>query len=100
VDVLIQVFFELLLITYVESVAWSSCGQYIITGSDDTQVCIWDWENNGALKASFETGHTANIFCAKFIPFMNNSRVVTCAGYILFYCFVIFSKLWEELLSN
>lgn len=64
----------------VNTVAWSACGRYIITGSDDTRICIWDWENNGKLKSCFTTGHTANIFCAKFIPFTNNSRVISCAG--------------------
>jgi len=63
----------------VNTVSWSSCGRYILTGSDDTHVCIWDWENDGTLKSSFGTGHTANIFCAKFLPFTNNSRIVTCA---------------------
>jgi WD repeat-containing protein 42A len=63
----------------VNTVSWSSCGRYIVTGSDDTHVCIWDWEQNGALKSSFGTGHTSNIFCAKFMPFTNNSRIITCA---------------------
>jgi len=63
----------------VNTVSWSACGRYLLTGSDDTHVCIWDWENNGILKASFGTGHTSNIFCAKFLPFTNNSRIITCA---------------------
>jgi WD40 repeat protein len=63
----------------VNTASWSSCGRYLLTGSDDTHICIWDWENNGTLKSSFGTGHTSNIFCAKFIPFTNNSRIITCA---------------------
>jgi WD40 repeat protein len=61
-------------------VAWSDCGLYILTGSDDHHVCVWDWHANGKLQAAFDTGHTANIFCAKFLPFTNNSRIITCAG--------------------
>jgi len=63
----------------VNTVSWSMCGRYLLSGSDDTHLCIWDWENNGILKASFGTRHTSNIFCAKFMPFTDNSRIITCA---------------------
>eukprot|EP01122_Echinamoeba_exundans_P001416 TRINITY_DN1147_c0_g1_i1.p1 TRINITY_DN1147_c0_g1~~TRINITY_DN1147_c0_g1_i1.p1 ORF type:complete len:618 (-),score=103.64 TRINITY_DN1147_c0_g1_i1:53-1906(-) len=64
----------------VNTVGWSENGELLISGSDDTSLCIWNYHENGALKQQFATGHTANIFCARFVPLTDNRRVVSCAG--------------------
>jgi DDB1- and CUL4-associated factor 8 len=53
---------------------------FLAPNSDDTSLCIWNYNDNAALKQQFATGHTANIFCARFVPGSDNRRVVSCAG--------------------
>jgi len=64
----------------VNTVNWNETGDLLISGSDDTQICIWDYHRNGRLVTNFQTGHTANIFCAKFVPATNSEMVISCAG--------------------
>eukprot|EP01125_Pyxidicula_operculata_P015881 TRINITY_DN540_c0_g1_i1.p1 TRINITY_DN540_c0_g1~~TRINITY_DN540_c0_g1_i1.p1 ORF type:complete len:461 (-),score=46.44 TRINITY_DN540_c0_g1_i1:470-1852(-) len=64
----------------VNTVNWSECGRYLVSGSDDCRVCVWDVYENGKLVASEQTGHTNNIFCTKFMPACDNSRIITCAA--------------------
>ncbi|KAJ1971849.1 hypothetical protein H4R35_005018 [Dimargaris xerosporica] len=64
----------------VNTVQWSSTGRFLLSGSDDTQLCLWDVEANYALVARCATGHTANIFSAEFMPKTADSVVVSCAG--------------------
>lgn len=59
---------------------WSPCGNYLVSGSDDTYCVVWDMREGGDLSTSFPTGHTANIFCTRFMPESDNKRIITCAG--------------------
>lgn len=34
---------------------WKCLGNLLISGSDDTQICIWDYHRNGRLVTNFET---------------------------------------------
>ncbi|XP_050212612.1 protein ALTERED SEED GERMINATION 2 isoform X2 [Mercurialis annua] len=63
----------------VNSVAWNSTGSLLISGSDDTRMNIWSYSGRKLLH-SIETGHSANIFCAKFIPETSDELVVSGAG--------------------
>ncbi|KAG5543882.1 hypothetical protein RHGRI_016591 [Rhododendron griersonianum] len=63
----------------VNAVAWNSKGSLLISGSDDTRVNIYSYSSRKLLH-SFETGHSANIFCTKFVPETSDELVVSGAG--------------------
>ncbi|EPS64348.1 hypothetical protein M569_10433 [Genlisea aurea] len=63
----------------VNSIAWNSDGSLLISGSDDTRLNIWSYSSR-KLKHSVETGHSANIFCTKFVPETSDELVVSGAG--------------------
>ncbi|CAK8568218.1 unnamed protein product [Lathyrus sativus] len=63
----------------VNTVAWNSKGSLLISGSDDTRINIWSYYSQ-KLVHSIDTGHTANIFCTKFIPETSDELVVSGAG--------------------
>jgi WD40 repeat protein len=65
--------------------SWSTSGGLLASGSDDTQLNIWEYNPAGlaksfTLKDSISTGHHANIFSVKFMPHSGDRRVVSCAG--------------------
>nr|GMD99564.1 WD and tetratricopeptide repeats protein 1 isoform X1 [Ipomoea batatas] len=64
----------------VNTIAWNSKeGHSLISGSDDMRMNIWSYSNCKLLH-SIETGHTANIFCTKFVPETSDELVVSGAG--------------------
>ncbi|XWS23957.1 hypothetical protein CRYUN_Cryun28dG0060300 [Craigia yunnanensis] len=63
----------------VNAVAWNSNGSLLISGSDDARINIWSYTGRKLLH-SIETGHSANIFCTKFIPETSDELVVSGAG--------------------
>nr|XP_043637625.1 protein ALTERED SEED GERMINATION 2 isoform X2 [Erigeron canadensis] len=63
----------------VNSIAWNSNGSLLVSGSDDTRVNIWSYERRKLLY-SIDSGHTANIFCTKFVPETCNELVVSGAA--------------------
>uniref|UniRef100_A0A0D9VQH6 Anaphase-promoting complex subunit 4 WD40 domain-containing protein n=1 Tax=Leersia perrieri TaxID=77586 RepID=A0A0D9VQH6_9ORYZ len=63
----------------VNAIAWNSNGSLLLSGSDDTRICIWSY-GNGELLHDIETGHSANIFCTKFVPETSDEVIVSGAG--------------------
>ncbi|KAF3668551.1 putative pentatricopeptide repeat-containing protein-like [Capsicum annuum] len=63
----------------VNAIAWNSNGSLLISGSDDTRMNIWSYSGHKLLH-SIETGHSANIFCTKFVPETSDELVVSGAG--------------------
>ncbi|CAI0467739.1 unnamed protein product [Linum tenue] len=63
----------------VNAIAWNSNGSLLISGSDDTRMNIWSYVGRKLL-LSIDTGHSANIFCTKFIPETSDELVVSGAG--------------------
>lgn len=63
----------------VNALAWNSKGSLLVSGSDDARVNIWSYESKKLLH-SIDTGHSANIFCCKFVPETGNDLVVSGAG--------------------
>ena len=59
--------------------SWSQSGHLLASGSDDTCINIHTTKPNFAFNTSIQTGHTANIFSVKFMPFSDN-KIVSCAG--------------------
>jgi len=45
----------------VNSLNFNRIGTLLASGSDDYQVCIWDWTNPGLI-LSFDSGHKSNVF--------------------------------------
>ncbi|TPX71832.1 hypothetical protein SpCBS45565_g00826 [Spizellomyces sp. 'palustris'] len=70
----------------VNTVQWTKNGQQILTGSDDCRLNIWDPfapPGKTPLLSSVISGHEANIFSAKFVPFSEwgpSPQVVSCAA--------------------
>ncbi|XP_053562802.1 DDB1- and CUL4-associated factor 6 isoform X2 [Bombina bombina] len=63
----------------VNSISWSSTGEYILSGSDDTTLVISNPYNRKVL-TRIRSGHRANIFSAKFMPLTNDKQVISCSG--------------------
>ncbi|XP_057773219.1 LOW QUALITY PROTEIN: protein ALTERED SEED GERMINATION 2 [Salvia miltiorrhiza] len=63
----------------VNAIAWNSEGSMLISGSDDTRVNVWSYSSR-KLMHSIETGHSANIFCTKFVPETSDELVVSGAA--------------------
>lgn len=58
----------------VNTVCFSPDGTLCITGSDDTRLMVWDVAS-GDRKLTYQSSHTNNIFCARFLPHTNNDEV-------------------------
>ncbi|KAG6541712.1 hypothetical protein Mapa_016977 [Marchantia paleacea] len=63
----------------VNALAWNAKGSLLLSGSDDTKVNIWDYGTR-KLVHDIYTGHSANIFCTKFMPETGDDVVVSGAG--------------------
>ncbi|KAI6656326.1 DDB1- and CUL4-associated factor 6-like [Oopsacas minuta] len=63
----------------VNTVSWSAQGDLLLSGSDDCQLNIYQW-NRRILLQSIPSGHTSNIFSAHFLPRSADREIVSCAG--------------------
>lgn len=63
----------------VNTICWNDAGTHILSGSDDQHLCITDGYKHEVV-ADIRTGHTANIFSAKFLPNSGDHLVVSCSG--------------------
>lgn len=59
----------------VNTIIWNSTGDLLVSGSDDTQVMIWDM-NRCSLQHSYMSGHTANIFWYNHFYFILCSHAI------------------------
>ncbi|CAA7020699.1 unnamed protein product [Microthlaspi erraticum] len=64
----------------VNTITFNADGDIILSGSDDRQLILWHWEAAAPLKLSFDSGHSDNIFQAKFMPFSDDRSIVTSAA--------------------
>ncbi|XP_013149060.1 PREDICTED: DDB1- and CUL4-associated factor 8 [Papilio polytes] len=64
----------------VNSINFHPEGHLLASGSDDTNVIVWDWARNRALQ-TIKTGHRSNVFQSKFLYLNARSQlnIVTCA---------------------
>ncbi|KAI4366549.1 hypothetical protein MLD38_022412 [Melastoma candidum] len=63
----------------VNTISWNSKGSLLISGSDDYRINVWSYTDQKLLH-SIETGHSANIFCTKFIPETSDELIASGAG--------------------
>ncbi|XP_062081541.1 uncharacterized protein LOC133787597 [Humulus lupulus] len=63
----------------VNTVSFNEAGDILVSGSDDRQIILWNWER-GKIKLSFQSGHTNNVFQANFMPYASDRSIVTCAA--------------------
>lgn len=63
----------------VNTLAWNSTGEYILSGSDDQHLVVTHGHNYKVL-VNYKTSHHANIFSAKFLPCCNDQQVISCSG--------------------
>lgn len=63
----------------VNTVSFNADGDILVSGSDDRQVILWDWDT-ATVKLSFDSGHCDNIFQAKFMPFSDDRSIVTSSA--------------------
>ncbi|XP_076857605.1 DDB1- and CUL4-associated factor 6 isoform X3 [Brachyhypopomus gauderio] len=68
----------------VNTISWNDTGEYILSGSDDTNLVITN-PYNRKVKATIRSGHRANIFSAKFMPHTSDQQIVSCSGDGLIY---------------
>lgn len=57
---------------------FNSSGTRLASGSDDTNVTLWDWSTGQSI-LTFDTRHRLNVFQAKFMPLSGDCHIVTCA---------------------
>ncbi|XP_014662843.1 PREDICTED: DDB1- and CUL4-associated factor 8-like [Priapulus caudatus] len=62
----------------VNTVHFNSSGNWLASGSDDLNIIIWDWASNRPV-VTYDSGHRNNVFQAKFLPFRNDTHIVSCA---------------------
>ncbi|XP_059055486.1 DDB1- and CUL4-associated factor 8 [Achroia grisella] len=64
----------------VNSINFHPEGKLLASGSDDTNVIVWDWARNIPLQ-SIKTGHKSNVFQSRFLYLNSGSQlnIVTCA---------------------
>ncbi|XP_073269872.1 uncharacterized protein [Primulina huaijiensis] len=60
----------------VNTIEFNSIGELLVSGSNDSQVMLWDWAKR-KLKFSFPSGHLDNIFQARIMPFSDDRKFVT-----------------------
>nr|CAB3267741.1 WD and tetratricopeptide repeats protein 1-like [Phallusia mammillata] len=58
---------------------WNQNGRLLASGSDDTNIILWDPFSHKALN-TIQTGHHGNIFSVKFMPHTNDKVVATGAA--------------------
>ncbi|CAG7784767.1 unnamed protein product [Allacma fusca] len=65
----------------VNSISWNATGSCILSGSDDHKLIVTDpFRQNFQIIADYKTDHRSNIFCARFLPFTNDEKILSCSG--------------------
>ncbi|XP_063161604.1 DDB1- and CUL4-associated factor 6 isoform X2 [Candoia aspera] len=63
----------------VNTICWNDTGEYILSGSDDTNLVITNPYSRKVL-TTIRSGHRANIFSAKFLPCTSDKQIISCSG--------------------
>lgn len=63
----------------VNTVSFNPAGDLLVSGSDDTNIILWDWLSK-TKKLVYPSGHQDNVFHARVMPFTDDSTIVTVAA--------------------
>ncbi|CAG9773673.1 unnamed protein product [Ceutorhynchus assimilis] len=63
----------------VNTICWNDRGNLLLSGSDDQHLVITNGFNY-KVEENYCTSHKANIFSAKFLPYTNDTQIVSCSG--------------------
>uniref|UniRef100_A0A8I6Y079 DDB1- and CUL4-associated factor 8 n=1 Tax=Hordeum vulgare subsp. vulgare TaxID=112509 RepID=A0A8I6Y079_HORVV len=63
----------------VNTVSFNPAGDLLVSGSDDTDIILWDWLAK-TKKLTYPSGHQQNVFHARVMPFTDDSTIVTVAA--------------------
>jgi WD repeat-containing protein 42A len=63
----------------VNTVQWNANGRTLVSSGDDLAIKLWDTHAGYQGVLSIPSGHTGNIFSAKFLPWSNDVTLVSCA---------------------
>lgn len=61
------------------TVYFNPSGNLLVSGSDDKEVIVWNWEAK-IKNFAFSSGHSDNIFQARIMPFTDDRTIVTSAA--------------------
>lgn len=70
----------------VNALCWNKTGKYLLSGSDDRNLCItkpaylFDTSKDYTVLHKIQTRHYGNIFCARFMPNSNDNLIVSCSS--------------------
>ncbi|KAG0199663.1 DDB1- and CUL4-associated factor 6 [Mortierella sp. GBA30] len=65
----------------VNTIAWDETGEYLLSGSDDRRLNIYrPLDPSSKLVHSIPSGHTHNIFSAKFLTNSSASTIISCSA--------------------
>lgn len=70
----------------VNTISWNKTGEYLLSGSDDCNLCItkptymFDNSKDYSVLHKVQTHHLGNIFDAKFIPNSGDTYIVSCSS--------------------
>lgn len=70
----------------VNTICWNRTGEYILSGSDDRNLCItkptnlFDNSKDFTVRLKLPTRHLGNIFSAQFVPYRDDSLLVSCSS--------------------
>lgn len=69
----------------VNALSWSKSGNLLASGSDDQHINIHTYQPDDAnsqfkMGTTISTGHKANIFSVKFMPYSNDKIIISAAG--------------------
>lgn len=70
----------------VNTICWNKTGEYILSGSDDDNLCItkptymFDDSKDYTVLHKVQTQHHGNIFRARFLPNSNDNLIVSCSS--------------------
>lgn len=63
----------------VNTINWSTGGEYILSGSDDHYLCVTN-PYTSQIKHKVKTSHASNIYCAMFLPQTGDRQVISSSA--------------------
>lgn len=62
----------------VNAISFNQSGSRLASGSDDKKIIVWDWAI-GQSVLTYRSGHSSNVFQAKFLPMQGDNHIISSA---------------------